>query len=123
MADSDFDSVLITDRLFERSPRQPNLKAEVEVFRSLGQQLTQPTQTLLKHFTQIAKDLCQAGTAEISLIETTPAGQEYFRWVAVSGAYERYEGFTEPRHFSPCAVCLDRLAVQLFRIQSATTPA
>ena len=108
------DDILITDELFRRSPRQPNLEAEIQVLRSLGQKLTKPPETTLKHFAEIAKDLCQAGAAGVSLIEATPSGEEFFRWVALSGAYEQFEGNTTPRHFSACTICLERGSAQLY---------
>jgi signal transduction histidine kinase/CheY-like chemotaxis protein len=108
------DDVLITRALFERSPRPQNLEAEIQVLRALGRQLTQPPLVILKHLVEIALDLCQAGTAGVSLIETTQDGGEVFRWVALAGGYEGYEGGTAERDFSPCGVCLRRGKPQLF---------
>jgi PAS domain S-box-containing protein len=108
------DDILITDELFERSPRQPDPQAEIHVLRSLGRQLTRPPQIILKHFAEIAQELCQADAAGVSLVEDTPGGEEVFRWVALSGTYEQSQGNTTPRNFSPCGICLDRKSAQLY---------
>ncbi|MBD1870653.1 PAS domain S-box protein [Cyanobacteria bacterium FACHB-471] len=124
------DDILITHELFERSPRQPDLAAENQVLRSLGQQLIKPPHIILKHFAEIARELCQAGAAGVSLVEVTPDGEEVFRWVALSGTYEPFQGNTTPRNFSPCGSCLDQRNAQLYShperyftyLQSLTPP-
>ena len=107
-------NILITDELSQRSPRASQPAAELQVLRTLGQQLTKPPHVLLKHFVQISKDLCQAGTAGVSLIEVTSSGEEVLRWVAVAGAYEPWEGSIAHRDFSPCGDCLKRGSPQLY---------
>lgn len=106
--------ILITDQLLQRSPRPPNWESENQSLRDLGRQLMQPTQKLLKHFTKIAQDLCQAGTAGISLIEATPSGEEMYRWVAIAGDLLGFEGSTTPRDLSICSACLRRGCAQLY---------
>jgi PAS domain S-box-containing protein len=108
------DDILITNELFERSPRQPDPEAEIQVLRSLGRQLTRPPQIILKHFAKIAQELCQADAAGVSLVEKKTDGEEVFRWVALSGTYEQSQGNTTPRNFSPCGICLDRKSAQLY---------
>ncbi len=78
--------VLITEQLYQRPCRPLNLEAEVQILRVLGQQLTRTPQAILKYLVSAAVDLCQAGTAGVSLIETLPSGEEVFRWIAVAGA-------------------------------------
>lgn len=107
------DDILITNELFRRSPKQLKSEAEHQVLQSLGQ-LAKSPQLILKHFAQIAKDSCQAGTAGISLIESTSNGEEVFRWAALSGTYEPFEGTTTPRHFSLCTLCLESGSAQLY---------
>ncbi|RCJ39555.1 hypothetical protein A6770_38890 [Nostoc minutum NIES-26] len=106
--------VLITDELYQRPCRPLNLEAEVQILRALGQQLTLPPQAILKYLVSAAVDLCQAGTAGVSLIETLSSGEEVFRWVALAGVYEPYEGGTTDRQHSPCGVCLSRGSTQLY---------
>ncbi|OUL27274.1 hypothetical protein BV378_11655 [Nostoc sp. RF31YmG] len=106
--------VLITEQLYQRPCRPLNLEAEVQILRALGQQLNRPPQAILKYLVSAAVDLCQAGTAGVSLIETLPSGEEIFRWVALAGVYEPYEGGTTDRQHSPCGVCLSRGCPQLY---------
>jgi GAF domain-containing protein len=108
------DDVLITSALAQRLPRTPNLQAENQALHTVARQLAEQSETMLKTLVTVAKDLCQAGTAGVSLLETTPNGEEVFRWSALAGALAGYEGETTPRSFSPCGLCLDRQAPQLY---------
>ncbi len=105
--------ILLTEALSSRSPHELNLQAEIQILRSLGQHLTQPPQILLNHFAEIAKDLCQAGTAGVRLLDATPEGQ-VVRWAAIAGAYARFEGWIFPLDDSTCGVCLESRSAQLF---------
>jgi signal transduction histidine kinase/PAS domain-containing protein len=106
--------VLITEQLYQRPCRPLNLEAEVKILRGLGQQLTRPLQVILKYLVEAAVDLCFAGTAGVSLIETLPSGEEVLRWVALAGIYEQYEGDITNREYSPCGVCLNQGSTQLY---------
>jgi PAS domain S-box-containing protein len=108
------EDILITEELFHRSLRTADLKAENDALRILSRQLVEQPQTMLKTLAAIAKDLCRAGTAGVSLIEITPRGEEIFRLVAIAGELEKYQQALLPRHFSPCGVCLERQAPQLY---------
>ncbi|MBD0336425.1 MAG: PAS domain S-box protein [Cyanobacteria bacterium Co-bin13] len=108
------DDVLITAELATRSSKAPNLQAEIQALHTLTRQLAEQCQTMLKTLVTIAKDLCQAGTAGVSLLETTPEGEEIFRWAAFCGALETSGQETTPRHFSPCGTCLDCQTPQLY---------
>ncbi|MBD2037052.1 PAS domain S-box protein [Leptolyngbya sp. FACHB-321] len=105
--------VLLTEALSSRSPHELNLQAEIQILRSLGQHLTQPPHILLNHFAEIAKDLCQAGTAGVSLLEATLEGQ-VVRWAALAGAYKQFERSTFPLDDSTCGICLELRSAQLF---------
>ncbi|OUL34864.1 hypothetical protein BV372_12880 [Nostoc sp. T09] len=106
--------VLITEQLYQRPCRPLNLEAEVQILRALGQQLTRTPQAILKYLVSAAVDLCQAGTAGVSLIETLLSGKEVFRWVALAGVYEQYEGSISDRQHSPCGICISRGSPQLY---------
>jgi hypothetical protein len=75
-------------------------------------------------------DLCIAGTAGVSLLETTPNGEEVFRPNVLAGALAQYVGGTTPRNFSPCGVCLEHGTPVLYEyperyftyLQAANTP-
>jgi signal transduction histidine kinase len=67
---------------------------------------------------RMALELCSAGTAGLSLLETTPEGEQLFRWTNLAGALSTYVGGSTPRNFSPCGTTLDRNAPQLFAYPS-----
>jgi hypothetical protein len=73
---------------------------------------------LLQH----AMELCGADTAGLSLLETTADGQQRFRWTNLAGTLRTHVGESIPRDFSPCGVCLDRQAPQLFRYPARCYP-
>lgn len=108
------DDVLITEELSRRSPRQPNLQAENQAMRSLVWQLAHEPDQMLQRLVDSAQELCNAGTAGVSLIETQPSGEEVFRWGALAGALASHVGGCVSRHFSPCGVCLEQKAPVLF---------
>ncbi|RUR72687.1 ATP-binding protein [Chlorogloeopsis fritschii PCC 9212] len=122
--------IVITEELSRRNPRSANLLKENQALHALARQLVNQPQTMLQTLVDIALDLCNAGTAGVSLIETTPTGEEVFRWNVLAGALARYVGGTNPRKFSPCGVCLDRGSPQLYShperyftdLQAANTP-
>ncbi len=107
-------AVLITDQLAHRSPRVPNWEAENRVLRELGRQFSQPAAVILQHFTAIAQSLCGAGTAGVSLIETSPTGAEVLRLAAIAGMGAAAAGQIIARDHSPCGTCLDRGKAQLY---------
>lgn len=108
------DDVLITEKLSRRSPRQPDLSAENQAMRSLIWQLAHAPDQMLQRLVELARELCAADTAGVSLIETQPNGAEVFRWRALAGALAAQVGGCVSRHFSPCAVCLEQEAPVLF---------
>jgi PAS domain S-box-containing protein len=110
---STLDNILITEALSQRSPRTPNWQAEAQAMQPLAQQMARDPGDLLQVLVDIALTLCQAGTAGVSLLETTPEGTEIFRWTTMTGRLAQAGGST-PRNFSPCGVCLDRGTPQLF---------
>jgi PAS domain S-box-containing protein len=108
------DEVLITKELSHRMPRSVDPSAESQVLAILARQLAEQPQAMFKSLVAAALDLCKAGTAGLSLLETTDNGEEIFRWVALAGTYEAYEGKTTPGPFSPCGTCLERKTPQLY---------
>ncbi|MGQ4648488.1 ATP-binding protein [Lyngbya aestuarii] len=108
------DDVVITEKLFCRTFRSPNLQAENQALHTLARQLVNQPEAMLRSLVAMALDLCQAGTAGVSLLEVTSNGEELFRWKVLAGALAKYEGGTTPRNFSPCGTCLDRGTPQLY---------
>lgn len=105
--------VLITEMLSQRSPRAANLQAENQAMRSLARQMVKAPEVMLQNLVELAVELCQAGTAGVSLLETID-GAEVFRWTVLAGTSSQNAGGTIPRSFSPCGVCLDRGTPVLF---------
>ena len=105
--------VLITDELYRRPERSPDYVAEHEAFTSLTREMFVSPESLMQRLCEVALELCGAGTAGISLLESD--GEErFFRWVALAGAYAGQVGDTTPRDFSPCGTCLDLGSAQLY---------
>jgi hypothetical protein len=61
----------------------------------------------------IARGLCHAGTAGLSLIKPNDAQQTMVRWERVRGELAPYQGLDTPVGSSPCGLCLDAGATLL----------
>lgn len=112
------EDILITDELALRPARSPAHPAEIAALHALAQRLSDCPESMLDTLNQVALDLCNAGSAGLSLLETDADGSGIFRWKAIGGALAPFVGGSTPRHFSPCGVVLDRGATQLFLHQS-----
>ncbi|HWG46278.1 MAG TPA: ATP-binding protein [Gemmataceae bacterium] len=108
------EDILITEDLSRRPVHPPDLPAENRALHALARHMAHQPREMLKSLVVIALELCRAGTAGVSLRETTASGEDVFRWAAVAGVYEGFEGVTTPGHFSPCAICVERGSPQLY---------
>ena len=108
------DDVLITDDLSGRAPRPPEYEAENRALVHLAHTMVDSPQDILQMLAEAALELCNAQTAGISLLESSDAGEEIFRWRALAGTHASNLGGMTPRNFSPCGTVLDRRAPQLF---------
>ena len=111
------EDVLITAQLARRPARPPNLQAENDAFFTITRALATGAKQddVLQMLVSAAAELCNAGTAGLSLLEAPAAGGEVvFRWTHLAGHLASAVGGTTPRSFSPCGVTLDRAAPQLF---------
>ena len=108
------DDILVTDELTRRKSRPPDHKAEADALHALARRLGDEPRAIVQELVALAVRLCWAGSAGLSLLEETPGGKPVFRWVALAGAYEPFEGGTTPGDFSPCGTCLERQAPQLY---------
>ncbi|HEY9763635.1 MAG TPA: GAF domain-containing protein, partial [Trichocoleus sp.] len=106
--------VLITEALDERPTREPDLAAENQALHRLAQKLMGEPQSMLKTLVRITRNLCQAGTAGVSFLETSADGTSVFRWVAIAGALESLEQATMPGDFSLCNTALHSGKPQLY---------
>ena len=97
----DLEHIIITEELFHRPRRATNFEAENRALHKLAYQLTESTQDLLQSLVSVAVDICQAGSAGISIPIVKTNGEEIFRWIALAGAYADAED-TIPRYASIC---------------------
>lgn len=90
-----------------RSGRVPDLQAEADAFCQLSKVLADDPSAALQQILEIARRLCGAGTAGLSLLRPDSAGQSIVRWEIVSGEMASFAGTLTPRDSSPCGLCLD----------------
>jgi two-component sensor histidine kinase len=90
-----------------RSKGQPNLRLESAAWRELSRVLAADPSAALSCALDIARGLCHAGTAGLSLIKPNAAQQTMVRWERVRGELAPYEGLDTPLGSSPCGLCLD----------------
>jgi signal transduction histidine kinase len=108
------EDILVTYKLKSRRRRKPNSRDENISLHALARvPMTSPNE-LIDALLRMALELCSAGTAGLSLLETTPQGEHVFRWTNLVGALSKHIGGSTPRNFSPCGVTLDLNAPQLF---------
>jgi RNA polymerase sigma factor (sigma-70 family) len=105
-------AVIRTEQLRQRLPHQSDYEAESRARVSLAQAVVHPPHDILQRLAEATIDLCQAGSAGISIIEGH-LGEQVFRWHALTGALASHRWETTPRDFSPCGTVIDRKAVQL----------
>lgn len=102
------EEILITAELDGRAASGMDPAAELDALHDLARAMVEAPAELPQRFAEAALALCGAGSAGISLLETTDGGEAVFRWVALAGAFEPFLGGSTPRGFSPCGTCLDR---------------
>jgi RNA polymerase sigma factor (sigma-70 family) len=107
-------SVLITKQLSSRICRRRTSQQEANCLLTLMQSAATSPAQLIDCFLEISIDLCRAGTAGLSLLETNTSKKQEFRWTNLAGKLAKCVGGTTPRNFSPCGVTLDRNSPQLF---------
>ena len=108
------EAILVTYKLRSRRKRKPNSFQENLALKTLGRAMANSPGELVDALLQAALDLCCAGTAGLSMLETLPSGEQVFRWTHLAGVLKDYVGGSTPRNFSPCGVTMDLNAPQLF---------
>jgi signal transduction histidine kinase len=109
------EDIVITHELSVRPPRGPNLEAEIDILHNLTRIMATSPDMFPDALLQHAMELCGAGTAGLSLLDTTTDGEQRFQWTNVVGALRTHVSGSAARDFSPCGVCLDHKAPQLLR--------
>ncbi len=102
------DDVLITTELRRRVSRRSHLGGAASALQELAQQVEKRPADVLPSFVEIARKLCKAGSAGVSVYEPQPDNAGIFRWHALTGKAAPFGGETTPRDFSPCGICLDK---------------
>ena len=102
------DQVDITPELARRPPRAPDYEAQKRAVTELMQLGHERPDDVLGRLVVLARELCGADSAGISLYEAAPPSAGVFRWHHLSGVLMPFDGATTPRDFSPCGICLDR---------------
>jgi transcriptional regulator with GAF, ATPase, and Fis domain len=97
----------------KRPIRPANHEAQVRALTRLARIMAEEPEKLPGIVTEMALELCSAGSAGISILEKQPSG-EILRFRNVAGAWARFEGGTIPQEESPCPTFLDRSALQVY---------
>ncbi|MFM0091750.1 ATP-binding protein [Paraburkholderia sediminicola] len=105
---------LVTPTLAMRPHRPPDFAAESESMHRLARALTSSNGAMLQTLSDMALNLCEAGSAGIGLLERDTDSAPVFRWVAVSGECVASVGTTPPVEDSPSGITLELTAGQLF---------
>jgi signal transduction histidine kinase len=113
-----FADVDIRSELAARPHRLPGHEAEALALGDLATRLAKQPREMLQGLVEVALELCDAGTAGISLLEG-----DVFRWEALAGVFASKRGGTMPRDASPCGVCVDQNATQLMSLPDRRFPA
>ena len=98
---------LITQDLATRARKAPNLLAEATAFRELSALMVDRPEAAVKRFLELAVQLCDAGSAGLSLLEASPDGGLQFCWDELVGPLSIYQDETTVRDFSPFGLALE----------------
>src|SRR5215510_13517517 len=89
--------LLITDQLYARPRRLRDPAVEVQSLQALSLQMVDDPPAALQNLLDLALELCGAGSAGISVIETGDHGETILRWKAMAGQLGGHVGETTPR--------------------------
>jgi len=84
-----------------------DLGLESAAWRDLSRTLAADPSEALSCALDAARNLCQAGTAGLSLFKPDGANLPVVRWELVRGDLAQYQGLDTPVSCSPCGLCLD----------------
>ncbi|NEU11673.1 Crp/Fnr family transcriptional regulator [Methylobacterium sp. BTF04] len=99
--------VIVTRYLASRESKAPRADAQAAALSEIIALIDIDPRHAVKRALDWAIDLCDAGSAGLSLLEPGSDGVLWFRWDELSGPLEIHIGGGAPRHFSPCGLCLD----------------
>ena len=108
------EDTLITQQLDERTPRRSDSDQEIEAYCKLAEGVVQRADDVMTEIAPLARELCHAGSAGISLMETDADANAVIRWEAVAGQLAPSQGLVMPRESSPCGLSAERQDPLLF---------
>lgn len=86
----------------------PNLLTEAAATSALLKSVTENPEAIVKHLLDMARALCEAGSAGLSMLDRTETSdEEPLRWEALSGVLSSHPAIDTRRDHSPCGLCLD----------------
>src|SRR6204780_5426238 len=107
------ESILYTEELQKRRSRPPDHEKENRALVALARALADSPGTILQILTDTILEICQAGSAGISLLTLEDGGKRFY-WPAIAGVWTAHIGGGTPRDFGPCGDVLDRNVPLLF---------
>ena len=107
------ESILCTEELHRRPSRPPDYQKENAALLALSNALADTPRTVLQTLADTILEVCESGSAGISLLTTDDGGQR-FCWPAIAGMWKPHIGGGTPRNFGPCGDVLDRNTPLLF---------
>ena len=110
---AELSDVLATPKLLSRR-RRPIVENENAALRTLVRVMAEDPDALVDALLNAAMELCDAGTAGLSIVETTSSGDKAFRWTHVAGKLRQFFGASSPADFSPFGVTIEQNSPQLF---------
>lgn len=105
--------ILRTEELERRPPRPPDFEKENRALTNLVRSLSDSPQTVLQTLADRILDVCDCGSAGISLLTTHDNGKRFY-WPAIAGRWQEHIGGGTPRDFGPCGTVLDKNCPLLF---------
>lgn len=107
------ETILLTEELDRRPPRPPDFEKENRALTALTKALSDSPHTILQTLADTILDICDCGSAGISLLTTHDGGKRFY-WPAIAGQWQAHIGGGTPRDFGPCGTVLDRNCPLLF---------
>ena len=113
---ADHSAEILYGETLERQPsRAPDYAAENVCLLRLARALRDTPGDILTVLAATALEVCRAGSAGISILESSAGRAPEFRWRALAGAWAPYLGAAMPRTGSLCGTAVDRNELLLVR--------
>jgi hypothetical protein len=110
--------LLTAPAFLERSTHLRTPASQLLVLKRLTRVLAESPDTVLQELVEAACELCNAGSAGISMETSDIDGNAVSHWVALTGVYAPFRNAMVPQAYMPCKPCLALQRPQLIRIPS-----